>query len=436
MMKAKKILSFLMGILLLAVLVAGCGKSGGGEAGASGLAYSQGASDTEIHVGMTYPTSGTWAFIGVPVMDTVKAYIDRCNAQGGIGGRQVIMHHYDDQYDPATGKTLVEKLVEEDKVFLLLGMGGNIVAPCLDYLKEYGIPVVNLTSGLPVLYEEHAPGSAIFPIQPSGATDGRQLVARLLHESLFGPNKDEKLPEGTKIAVFHGTDEGSLHAVDNMKAQAELEGVTDQMIYEVVTAETYATAIQKMKNEGVGALIFYGTDSKGIIAAMDDAGWEVPWMGAYGTSTIQSFVPETYKPGRPCYSTMWADYTTAQAIAALEDINDALTYNTDLDDATRESYKENNYARAGYASVVTMLVGLTRLHENGVDFTWENFVAAMEQDIFDLGAMAPFSYANGVRLGITTMSLVEYYVKEENGVMVGAQANTRGFESIEEIMAK
>lgn len=392
---------------------------------------SQGITDTEILIGCTFPTSGPYAFIGVPVMDTIKGMYDRINARGGINGRMIKIVYYDDGYDPATGQTLVQKLVEEDKVFALSCMGGNIVANTLPYLRDYGIPVVNITSGLASIYRDSDPGGAVFPVQPSSSTDGAMLIARVLHESLFGPNKDQKLPADAKIAVVHTTDEASLNTLDTLLLQAEKEGAKDRLLVETVTAATYAASIEKLKSQGASIVIFLALDSKGFIAAMDDAGWEVPWFGAYGTSTVQSFSPDTYKPGRPCYSTMWADYSTDAAKAMLADLDDALTYNKDLTQETRDSYKENNYARAGYAAASTMAQALARMDENDMDMNWENFIKAMEMAPLDFGGVA-FSYANGVRQGIQVLSLAEYYV--ENGE--GKQRMTRGFESIEEVMAK
>lgn len=400
-------------------------------------AVSQGVTDTEILIGCTFVNSGSMAFIGVPVLDTIKGVIERANANGGIRGRKIRLIHYDDQYDAAVGKTLLEKLVEEDKVFAINCLGGNNVASSLDYLKDYGIPVVNITGGLDASYEDYNPDSAVFVVQPSSGTDGPVMLSRALHESIFGPNKDEKLPEGTKIGVMYGNNEAGNDTLAGIKKQAEKEGVTDRLVIEAVTADTYAAAIQKMKNENVGVLLFGSIDSKGITAAMDDARWEVPFIGAYGTSTIQSFSPETYKPGRPCYSTTWADYTSEEAARMLDDLNDALTYNKDIDAATLESYKDNNYARAGYASAITLVKGLERLDASGLDLTWENFIKCMEQEPFDLGGFGKFSYANGVRLGITELALFEYYsYKNDKGEYVEEQRTTRGFETVEDIMKK
>ena len=60
---------------------------------------------------------------------------------------------------------------------------------------------------------------------------------------------------------------------------------------------------------------------------MDDAGWEVPYVGYYGVSTPQSYSPQIYKKGRPIYATTWAEYSSPDAKEMLADMDDALTYN-------------------------------------------------------------------------------------------------------------
>ena len=293
------------------------------------------------------------------------------------------------------------------------------------------IPVVYISSGLGVCYEENVPESNVFPVQPAATTAGKALVARLLHEPLFGPNKDEKFGDG-KIGVIIATAENSLNALEGIKAQAELEGAADRLVVETVTADTYATAIQKMKGEGVEVLINTIQDSKGIIAAMDDAGWEIPVFGSFGTSTTQSYSPETYSPNRPVYCCSWADYSGDEGARMLADLADALTYNTELDDETRASYGSNNFACAGYFAAMTMVEGLKRIADRGWDFTWDNLREVYESAPVKFDAMGDIDYSNGTRLGVTSLSLCEYTVIDGVGYIVDREP----FESTEEVMKK
>lgn len=316
---------------------------------------------------------------------------------------------YDDQYDAATGKAIVERMVEQDQVFALVGLGGNIVETSLDYLKEKGIPVINISSGLDSVYAENDPSSNIFQIQPANMTDARNLIARVLHESIFGPNKDEKLPADAKIAVVHGTDSASMSSLEHLKEIAEEEGATDRLVIQAVTQDTYATAIQQFKNENCQVVIFMGVDSTTWISAMDDAQYEVPVVFSYGASTIQSFVPDTYKATRPCYATIWGDYSGEAGQAMLDDMVDALSYLDDIDEATRASYRDNNYCVAGYAYGMAVVQAFQRYndHEGEYGLNWNDFIKVMELEPFQFGAVE-YDYMNGKRMGIDTMAFVEY----------------------------
>ena len=95
---------------------------------------------TPSRIGTISLVSGAFAYIGQPAYDGLRACIERFNAQGGVQGRKLEIVAYDDQYDAATGKAIVERMVEQDQVFALVGLGGNIVETSLDYLKEKGDP--------------------------------------------------------------------------------------------------------------------------------------------------------------------------------------------------------------------------------------------------------------------------------------------------------
>lgn len=405
------------------------------EAPSGAEVVSQGVTDDTVTIGTISLVSGAFAFIGQPAYDGFRACIARLNAQGGVQGRQIEIIAYDDQFDAATGKAYMERFVEQDKVFLLASLFGNVVEPSLDYLKEKGIPIINISSGLDVCFSEYDPDSRLFQVQPANLTDARYLIARVLNESIFGPNKDQKLPETAKIAVVHGVDSASMSSLGHLQAYAQEQGALDRLVCEAVTQETYATAIQKFKNEGCEVCIYMGVDSTTWISAMDDARWEVPVIFSYGASTLQSFVPDTYKATRPCYATIWADYATAEGQAMLDDMVDALTYLPDVDDTLRTSYRDNNYCCAGYLYGMTLVNAFERLnaHEGEWGLNWVDFTKAMEEAPFELGCVT-FDYMNGLRLGVYEMALVEYIGYPETGKEELIQL--RPFETLEEVAAK
>ena len=445
-MKKKRLLSLLLAAALVFSL-ASCSRESGEESeppsqGGSEVQnttnpeeVSQGVTDDKIYIGTQSLLSGAYAYIGQPAYDGLRACIARFNAQGGVLGRQVELVAYDDQYDAAQGQAVIERLVEQDEVFALVSLGGHIVESSLDYLKETGIPVINISSGLDVCYSDNESEGNIFQIQPANMTDARYLIARVLHEPIFGPNKDEKLPEDAKIAVVHGTDSASMSSLGHLQELAEQEGATDRLVIQAVTQDTYATAIQQFQNENCQVVIFMGVDSTTWISAMDDAQWEVPVVFSYGASTLQSFVPDTYKEGRPCYATIWGDYSGQAGQDMLDDMMDALSYLDDLDEATRTSYRDNNYCVAGYAYALPLTepLQLYNEHEGEYGLNWNDFIKIMELEPFQFGSVE-FTYADGYRMGVDSMAFVEYIGYPETGEE--EMIPLRPFESLEEVLAK
>ena len=453
-MKKRRIFSILLATAMLLALLAGCKRTDptpspsspstpsqsanvtpGTSTPGNPDVVSQGVTDTTIKVGTVSLVSGGFAFIGQPAYDGFRAAVERFNAQGGCLGRQVEIIAYDDQYDAATGKATIERFVEQDKVFLLGSLWGNIVEPCMDYLKEKGIPVVNVSNGLEACFADYAPDFRVFQVQPANLTDARYLIARVLHESIFGPNKDEKLPADAKIAVCHGVDSASLNSLGYLQDYAAQYGAADRLVCEAVTQETYPTAIQKFKNEGCQVVIFMGIDSTTWISAMDDAQWEVPVFFSYGASTLQSFVPDTYKPARPCYANVWADYAAQAGQDMLDDMVDALSYCKDIDETLRLSYRDNNYCVAGYLYGMTIVKALQRYneHEGEYGLNWDDFTKIMELEPFEMGAVT-FDYMNGKRLGVDAMALLEYVGDSSTGAE--EMINLRPFEALDIVNAK
>jgi len=399
--------------------------------------HSQGITDTEILIGSTYVTSGFMAFIGVPIIDTIEAVFARANAQGGIAGRNLRLIHYDDGNDPVEGRILMERLLEEDEVFMLTVQSGVHVTPSLQWLRDFGIPIVNITGGIAEMYSEHDPGGTVFNIQPSNEHDGPLLLARAISESIFGPNRDEPLPEDVTIGMVYVNTPAGLDVHRGVMGLAAELGIEDQIIAEIVTPETYATVIQQFMDAGVGVVLGGILDSAGFVAAMDDAGWMAPWIGSYGTSTIASYNAETYNPLRPIYANAWAEFLSPEAEAMLEDFNNALTYHPTLDDDTRESYADNAFAVVGYFAAYVIVEALRRIEAAGIDFTWDNFVWAMESAPWHVAGTGGFDFANGRRMGVSDLALF-YYTAEPDGAggFDEFQGLIRPFESVDEILAK
>jgi len=88
-------------------------------------AQSQGVSKDEILVGTIQDLSGPIAAFGKAVRNGMQLRIDEINEQGGIHGRKLKLLTEDDGYDPKKAVLAAQKLVNQDKIFIMAGHTGT-----------------------------------------------------------------------------------------------------------------------------------------------------------------------------------------------------------------------------------------------------------------------------------------------------------------------
>jgi len=94
---------------------------------AAGMAQSQtqGVSKTEITVGSIQDLSGPLAGYGKQVRAGMQLRVDELNEQGGVHGRRIVLKIEDSGYDPKKAVLAAQKLVNQDKIFIMAGHIGT-----------------------------------------------------------------------------------------------------------------------------------------------------------------------------------------------------------------------------------------------------------------------------------------------------------------------
>jgi ABC-type branched-subunit amino acid transport system substrate-binding protein len=88
---------------------------------------------------MTGPVAAGYA----PIVEFMKAYLDHVNARGGINGKPVRVIVLDDQAQPSRAATNAKKLLEQDKVHVLVNNSlSSTYAPMVAESKRAGVPLV------------------------------------------------------------------------------------------------------------------------------------------------------------------------------------------------------------------------------------------------------------------------------------------------------
>ncbi len=93
---------------------------------ATGGAFAQqGVSKTEITVGSIQDLSGPIAGFGKQVRLGMMLAVDEVNEQGGVNGRKLKLLVEDSAYDPKKAVLAAQKLVNQDKIFIMIGHIGT-----------------------------------------------------------------------------------------------------------------------------------------------------------------------------------------------------------------------------------------------------------------------------------------------------------------------
>ncbi|MFP4040686.1 MAG: ABC transporter substrate-binding protein [Desulfosudaceae bacterium] len=125
----------------------------------------EGVTDTVIHIGQTGPLTGPAKLWGGAVTG-VALRIALENEKGGVHGRKIEHHVYNDAYNPARTKAGVKQLQEGIGMFAWVGGVGTANALAVkDYLMNREIPWVGPFTGSSAMFDP--PSRYLFAIYPS-----------------------------------------------------------------------------------------------------------------------------------------------------------------------------------------------------------------------------------------------------------------------------
>jgi len=139
-----------------------------------GVMAEEGVTDTEIHIGSWGPQTGPAAAWGSLARGT-DAYFKMINASGGINGRKIVYHSFDDGYNPAKTKAGVKELQEGTGMFAwVVGVGTSPGLAVKDYLMDRKIPWIGPAAGS--MHWITPPQKYLFAVYPLYYTEAKSLV--------------------------------------------------------------------------------------------------------------------------------------------------------------------------------------------------------------------------------------------------------------------
>ena len=94
-----------------------------------------------IRIGSFLSVTGPASFLGDPELKTLELYVERLNAAGGVLGRKLQLAAYDDGGDAEKARTFAKRLLEQDKVDVIVGGSttGTTMA-AVPLVEQAGVP--------------------------------------------------------------------------------------------------------------------------------------------------------------------------------------------------------------------------------------------------------------------------------------------------------
>jgi Periplasmic binding protein len=83
--------------------------------------YGPAAAAATIKLGSVLSITGPASFLGDPEDKTLKLYVDKINAAGGVAGKKIELIVYDDGGDANKARTFATRLLEDDRVVAMVG---------------------------------------------------------------------------------------------------------------------------------------------------------------------------------------------------------------------------------------------------------------------------------------------------------------------------
>ena len=221
-----------------------------------------------VRVGFTMALTGGVAPAGKQVLAALQIWRDDVNAKGGLLGRPVELVFYDDQSNPQNIPGLYTKLIEVDKVDLLIGpYATNMVAPTIPILMQYHKTTVGILANAANSKFHY---NQYFSMLPTGPEPQKSFSYGFFQLAAAAK------PRPKTVAIVAADAEFAQNAADGarqaIKETSGFELVLDQK-YPPTTTD-YAPIMQAVKalNPDIVYVAAYPPDSVGIVRAANEIG--------------------------------------------------------------------------------------------------------------------------------------------------------------------
>jgi branched-chain amino acid transport system substrate-binding protein len=234
----------------------------------------QPAEAQEIKIGYSMAMTGGLGPNGKSALLAQKIWEGDVNAKGGLLGRPVKLIYYDDQTNPSTVPGIYSKLLDIDKVDLIIGgYGTNMLAPAMPLVMQRKKLFIGML-GLGVNSEFNYPN--YFVMIPSGQ-DPKPSFTKGLIDLAMAQN-----PKPQTVAIVAADAEFARNAADGARENAKrvkLNIVYDKTYPPATTDFAPIVRAIAATNPDVLVICSYPPDSVGMVRAINEVGFKPKMVG-------------------------------------------------------------------------------------------------------------------------------------------------------------
>jgi branched-chain amino acid transport system substrate-binding protein len=280
------------GLLVTAAIVAG------------GIATNALAQET-IKIGVTQPLTGAFAASGNYVAQGAKIAEDEINKAGGVLGKKLQLIIEDNKSNPTEAVSTVEKLIQKDKVPVLIGAwSSTLTLAVMPKLEEYQVPMIVETSSSGKITTSGNP--YIFRISPTSAMEAKSfqpLVAKIgiKKADFLYTNNDFGIgsaDEYSKMLKANGVTVGVMETMDpkatDFSAQlAKIKASGADTLFVTTAVEQLTIILKQAKEQQLKARIISCGGSNSPDQLIEQAGDAA--NGSYHIAFFPPWFPEVTK---------------------------------------------------------------------------------------------------------------------------------------------
>jgi branched-chain amino acid transport system substrate-binding protein len=246
-----------------------------------------------ITIGFSMAQTGSLAVNGRSGLLAMQIWAEDVNAKGGLLGRPVKLVFYDDQTNPSLVPGIYTKLLDVDKVDLVVsGYGTNIAAPAMPVIIAHNMTFIGLFA-LDINEEFKYP--KYFSMLPVGP-DPRPALS----EGFFEIIKANQQKLGLKtMALAVGDGEATRNSADGARINAKKTGI--DLVYDKtypLTTTDFTPIVRAIQatSADIVYLSSYPNDSVGFIRSVHELGLNTKVFGGNLTGPQSTSIKTSLGP--------------------------------------------------------------------------------------------------------------------------------------------